>query len=1123
MGPGVSVRTGPESCRSFECYPQPCDSWRASAATGKGCNSGPASDTNGGGSDAPFRPSSRSLTMKPLIPWLLATSLVAQGTGSYFNVESPQVKPIAVARVAGHDYLLVCNTPDNAVEIFDTHTNARVARVRTGAEPISVKFNPVNGKLYTCNFLGDSLTIAALSATGPTAPLQVQLEGTFWVGDEPADLAFTTNGSTLLVTLSSVSQIRALDANTLAPVALVPGLADPHTLLTPTVPPLNAIVAVKEPRAIVVTPTAGGSLGRVTLVNHKGGKAGAVPGFAPYDIDLWTADLNTGAVTPKAVGSLGTTNLNLAAASNGDLWVVGTDALFPGTSVFNHAAAPTGFVRSLLFRVSNLAGTPTVAMRDLNTLATSTGVPGAPVAKAAAIAQPTDIALLERGGGVAKVYVTGFHSDKVGVVTPTGAATAWVVKPIAIPLVPQSNPGTVSGPRGLVLKSASGLAGDPGSRLYVMNRLDNSVTVIDTATDTISASFALGNDPTPAYIKTGRQFLYSSNFSGNGFVSCASCHLDGRTDNLGWDLSNGLFQPFPLNFEDGVIAQPGLFTGFPAKKRVMVTQSLQGLATYEVNKESQGLLSTEPLHWRGDKARFADFNEAFVNLQGMANIGTPSDPKGLTDAQMEQFRAAVFSIHYPPNPEEPITRTYSGALGDPNAIGTGTLAQEGMKLFHERGLGVSAGGIQCAGRSCVQCHALMSGGNKLFTVFGLSVLNVPALEAQPMESAALRLLRQKESQIVTNAGPTNSGIFTGIFGLEHEGKNVSLNDFNVFTFGADFSAPTEQTQLNQFTREFDTGTAPLVGVPFTVKTTTTPSSIANALTVGESQVVIANAGLAVQARINGVDRGFWYVPDIDRYREEPTGGLFTRANLLALVTASNDRLVFHSTPLGSERRFAWPTLGMPTPLTGAAPALITLQPMPANTAYTAVPKMQDNWDPLATGATKPFLWTSATPTPPSLRTMRIFQRALIAAGGFGIGNLRHEAPRRFAVSGTDIRHGAKLVVFVNADSNNPPLASTTFTPLILPLHMTNRKNSSGHTIWETHVELDPFVTYVMLLGGFAGKGVQQTIDRVFANTLLGETAPAGTFDPVNWNQHSIFVANEDGTWGWGGLQRLVLQ
>lgn len=1048
--------------------------------------------------------------MKRFLVTLLGAggTLVAQGTGDYFNVESPQVKPIAVARVAGHDYLLVCNTPDNSVEIYDTHTNGFVTRVRTGPEPVSVEFNPVTQRLYTANFLGDSVTVASLSATGPLAPLQVQFETTLYVGDEPADVAFSLDGSLLLVSLSSRSVMRVLDAATLVP--------------SPTLDPVvlsagSPIVVVKEPRAIVVAPAAGSTLGRVIVANAKGGKTPAVGGTFPYDLDLWSMDLGVGLGSAQTRAGLGTTNHGVAVAQNGDIWVCGTDALFPGAGVAGHATQPTGFVRSMLWRVPAAGGVADA--RDINTQAPTTNR----VSFAEALAQPTDLVLLERSGSVEKVYLAAFHSDRLGIVSPVGPSATWGIKRIDIGLTSQPNPGAVSGPRGLALKAPSGLVGDPGSRLYVMNRLDNSVAVVDTTTDALVTTFALRHDPTPSYIKKGREFLYSAKLSGNGFVSCASCHVDGRTDNLGWDLSNNTAAPFPGLFVDGVVplalpTGPYLPTSFPANKGVLVTQTLQGLATWEVNAGMQFFFSTQPLHWRGDKARFEDFNEAFVNLQGMPNqFGTPTDPKGIPDDKMEAFRAFVFSIHYPSNPEQPIHRVYSGSIGQPNVIGSGTGASEGNKLFHQRGLTQSPGGTLCNGRSCVQCHALMSGGNRMFTDIGLSL--------QPLESAALRLLRQREAAIEVNGSVTPSTFFMGNFGLDHLGQRSSINGFNL-AFFADFPITSELFHVNQFVREFDTGTAPAVGLSFTI-TNTTPAAAVNAATFfGQDQAQRANAGLAVQAVIGGVERGFWYDVPTDRYLEEPPTTPRTRAQLLALLAGPGDRLVFHGTPLGSERRFAWPLIGSPPALTGPAPSGLTLEPMPTNTAWADVPGFVHNWDPLAAAPVQPFTWGgggAVIPTPPSLLVMRNIQRELVAQQNYGVKGVKHEAPRRFAVAGNDIRHGAVLWLFVNTDMNQTPWFSTSFEPIALPLHPTSRTNEAGLPIWESHVELDPFMLYVFLAGGPFAKGPVTTILNVFSQTWTAETLPPGTIDANTWNWYYVFVQNRDGSLGGGGLQQLRLQ
>jgi hypothetical protein len=131
----------------------------------------------------------------PILAALLAAPpLLAQGRTDYFNVESPQVHPIEVARVGGHDYLLVCNTPDNRVEIYDTDDSLPLAqrllaRVQVGVEPVTVRYFERVGRFYTANFLGDTISVVRLEAPSGPASLTATLEQTTWVGDEPVDLA----------------------------------------------------------------------------------------------------------------------------------------------------------------------------------------------------------------------------------------------------------------------------------------------------------------------------------------------------------------------------------------------------------------------------------------------------------------------------------------------------------------------------------------------------------------------------------------------------------------------------------------------------------------------------------------------------------------------------------------------------------------------------------------------------------------------------------------------------------------------------------------------------------------------------------------------------------------------
>ncbi len=165
-------------------------------------------------------------------------------------------------------------------------------------------------------------------------------------------------------------------------------------------------------------------------------------------------------------------------------------------------------------------------------------------------------------------------------------------------------------------------------------------------------------DPEPASIVEGRQFFYDARrTSSHGDSSCASCHIFGDLDSLGWNLGNpdgSVFDdptpivPFlpPFDVLDPAL---GLPRTFHPMKGPMTTQSLRGMANHG------------PMHWRGDRTgsndepsaqpdegafdedpAFKKFNPAFEGLLGRS--------QQLTDDERQTFTTFILQVMYPPNP-----------------------------------------------------------------------------------------------------------------------------------------------------------------------------------------------------------------------------------------------------------------------------------------------------------------------------------------------------------------------------------------------------------------------------------------------------------------------------------------
>jgi YVTN family beta-propeller protein len=84
-------------------------------------------------------------------------------------------------------------------------------------------------------------------------------------------------------------------------------------------------------------------------------------------------------------------------------------------------------------------------------------------------------------------------------------------------------------PRGLALTR-------DGSKLFVANRLEDTISVIDTRSNRVSSTIKLSGPKTVNVQRHGEQAFYSARYSFQGQISCSSCHIDSTFDGLTWDL-----------------------------------------------------------------------------------------------------------------------------------------------------------------------------------------------------------------------------------------------------------------------------------------------------------------------------------------------------------------------------------------------------------------------------------------------------------------------------------------------------------------------------------------------------------------------------------------------------------
>ena len=115
--------------------------------------------------------------------------------------------------------------------------------------------------------------------------------------------------------------------------------------------------------------------------------------------------------------------------------------------------------------------------------------------------------------------ISFIHSHKAPYVQDLSASANYVVARIPVG----------RDPRGLTISR-------DGLHLLVPNRLDDSISVIDTRTNRVSQTIKLDSPSQISILRNGEQTFYSSRYSFQGQIACATCHIDSTFDALTWDL-----------------------------------------------------------------------------------------------------------------------------------------------------------------------------------------------------------------------------------------------------------------------------------------------------------------------------------------------------------------------------------------------------------------------------------------------------------------------------------------------------------------------------------------------------------------------------------------------------------
>ena len=265
-------------------------------------------------------------------------------------------------------------------------------------------------------------------------------------------------------------------------------------------------------------------------------------------------------------------------------------------------------------------------------------------------ADPTDVAITPDGR---YAYVTGGGVDEIAVIdiekmrSVLAGATDWEREHVL--------PNHLGVPTEFVLTripvgaNPRGIAVSPDGRsVYVAEALDDTVSMIDVATQTRVAVIDLGGPSVITLGRRGERIFHSAEVTYGRQFSCHSCHPDGGVDGITYDIE-----------PDGI-----------------------GLNPID-NRSLRGVLDTAPFKWTGK-------NPTLGRQCGprLAVFFTRIDP--FTPEQVKALERYICTIPRNPNRHR--------ALGEPL-----TPAQRGGRELFERSVTNSGGPIPEANR-CITCH-----------------------------------------------------------------------------------------------------------------------------------------------------------------------------------------------------------------------------------------------------------------------------------------------------------------------------------------------------------------------------------------------------------------------------------
>ena len=405
------------------------------------------------------------------------------------------------------------------------------------------------------------------------------------MGDDPRTLVFTPDSQVVLVAnhgSATVSIVRAIGAGAVVHIPVGP---TPYGVVTDGV---RAYVAEFSVGNVGVIDLATGIV--VTRIPVEGFPAGlaldatgetliATHLFSGRVTGIDTSDLTIFATAPTGAD----TNLSQTVTFHPD-----------GSKVFLPQTRSNAGNRALVFDATVF---PVVNVFDLDSFTNQVRQRITIDTADKPVNMPFDVVFSPNGD---IMYVVHAGSDNVSVI---GLATSRAA----------ANLPVGANPRGIAITP-------DGARLFVNNTLDGTLSVIETASNEVTATVALTTIPLEPDVLVGKRLFNSAaspDLTTDNWISCAVCHFDATLDARTW-----------AGFPDGPRNTPSLL----------------------------GVGRTLPIHWSGDLDELADVELTIRNIQAGKGL-TPGDAHDSlgprytgVSGDLDALTAYLDSLEVPPSP-----------------------------------------------------------------------------------------------------------------------------------------------------------------------------------------------------------------------------------------------------------------------------------------------------------------------------------------------------------------------------------------------------------------------------------------------------------------------------------------